>query len=136
AYGWIDSKSERIDDESRRQRWTPRRQGSNWSKMNLAIVERLIAERRMTPAGLAAYEARRPDESGYSYETALELTKDHAAVLAADPAATAFWDEATPSYRKLCANWVESAKQPVTRDRRIAQLVEDCAAGRLIKPQA
>lgn len=135
AFGWIDSKAERIDDDTRRQRWTPRRKGSVWSKINLAIIERLIAEGRMTPAGLAAYEARRPGETGYSYETALALTDEHAALLAADPAATAFWDEATPSYRKVCANWVESAKQATTRDSRMAQLVADCANGRLINSQ-
>lgn len=137
AYGWIDSKSERIDDDARRQRWTPRRKGSSWSRVNLAIVERLLAEGRMTEAGMAVYEARREGASDvYSYENPAELTPEHSAVLAAKPAAAAFWDAATPSYRKICVTWVEAAKQQQTRDRRMAQLVEDCAAGRLIKLQA
>lgn len=137
AFGWIDSKAERIDDDARRQRWTPRRRGSNWSKINVEIVERLIAEGRMTQAGLAAYEARREDRTGtYSYEAASELSAEHAALLAADPAAVAFWAEATPSYRRICVAWVCSAKQTVTRDRRMVQLADDCASGRLIKTQA
>ncbi|RTL09239.1 MAG: hypothetical protein EKK62_03285, partial [Acidimicrobiia bacterium] len=61
AYGWIDSKAERIDDDRRRQRWTPRRTGSNWSVINIAIAEDLIAQGRMMPSGLAAFEARRED---------------------------------------------------------------------------
>ncbi|WP_237566038.1 YdeI/OmpD-associated family protein [Ornithinimicrobium cerasi] len=60
CFGWIDSLSQRIDEDSRRQRWTPRRRGSTWSLVNVAHVERLLAEGLMHPAGIAAYEARRP----------------------------------------------------------------------------
>ena len=49
--------------------------------------------------------------------------------------AAAFWDGATPSYRKLATNWVLTAKQEVTRDKRMAELVDDCSNLRLIKTQ-
>lgn len=137
CWGWIDSKAERIDEDSRRQRWTPRRRGSNWSRVNIAHVERLIAEGRMQPPGLAAFEARREDRSGvYAYEAGgSELPEEYAVQLAASAAATAFWESATPSYRRLATSWVLSAKQSATRDRRMAQLVADSGAGRLIPPQ-
>ncbi len=137
CYGWIDSVSHRIDDDARRQRWTPRRPGSVWSSVNIALVERLTAEGRMQPAGLAAFERRRPARSGiYAYESvARELDPAYADVLAGSVRAIAFWHAATPSYRKLATNWVMSAKQPATRDRRMAQLVECCATGELIPPQ-
>lgn len=57
CYGWIDSLNQRIDDDTRRQRWTPRRPSSRWSATNIAHVERLRAAGLMHPAGLAAYEA-------------------------------------------------------------------------------
>lgn len=138
AFGWIDSKSERIDDDARRQRWTPRRKGSTWSNVNIEHVERLLAEGRMAPAGIVAYEARRQDRTGtYSYENATpELSTEHVTLLATDARAAAFWAEATASYRKVCVAWVCSAKQEATRNRRMAQLVDDCAHGRLIKSQA
>ncbi len=136
AYGWIDSKSERIDDDSRRQRWTPRRPGSHWSHVNVALVEQLRAEGRMTPAGMAAFEARREDRTGQaSYERESALTEAQATQLAADPRAAAFWAETTPSYRRVCTAWVTSAKREATRESRMAQLVDDCANGRLIKSQ-
>jgi uncharacterized protein YdeI (YjbR/CyaY-like superfamily) len=137
CFGWIDSVAQRIDEDSVRQRWTPRKPGSTWSSINIATVERLLAEGRMHPAGVAAYEKRRADRSGiYAYETrTLELTPAYAGRLAADAAATAFWEHATPSYRKIAVNWVMTAKQEATRDKRLAQLVEDCAAGRLIPSQ-
>lgn len=74
CFGWIDSISQSIDSDARRQRWTPRRPGSVWSAVNVAHVEHLTAEGRMHPAGLAAFERRRPDRTGvYSYERASDL---------------------------------------------------------------
>lgn len=140
CFGWIDSRAERIDEDTRRQRWTPRRPGSVWSSVNIAHVERLLAAGRMHPAGVAAYERRRPERSGvYAYETAGEpdpdVAADLAARFAADPAAAAFWAHATPSYRRIATTWVTSAKRPQTREKRLAALVVDCAAGRLIPSQ-
>ncbi|NHA68429.1 YdeI/OmpD-associated family protein [Phycicoccus flavus] len=137
CWGWIDSRAERIDEESRRQRWTPRRKGSTWSAVNVRAVEELTAEGRMQPSGLAAFAERREDRTGiYSFEQGeAALTADQEAVLRGDPAAAAFWDAATPGYRKIVAHWVQGAKQETTRVRRLATLVEDCAAGRLVKFQ-
>jgi uncharacterized protein YdeI (YjbR/CyaY-like superfamily) len=137
CWGWIDSKVERIDDDSVRQRWTPRRPGSSWSRINIATVERLIAEGRMQPSGLAVYEARKQEASGYTHEAPADvaLPEAYAEMMAADPKASAFWEIATPSYRKICIVWVLGAKQQTTRDRRMGQLLEDHAAGRLIPSQ-
>ena len=137
CWGWIDSKAQGIDEHSRRQRWTPRKATSNWSTVNINAVAELTAQGRMQPSGLAAFEKRRADRSGvYTYENAgLELEPRYAAALEADPAAAAFWAGATNGYRKIVTVWVMTAKQEKTRDARAATLVEDCAAGRMIKPQ-
>ena len=137
CWGWIDSMAQGIDEHTRRQRWTPRKPTSNWSTININAVAELTAQGRMQPSGLAAFERRREDRSGiYAYENRdRELPAHYAAQLAASPAATAFWEVATPSYRKLATNWVLTAKQEKTRDSRMAQLVGDCANGRLIPSQ-
>ena len=138
CFGWIDSKMERIDDRSNRQRWTPRKRSSTWSRVNLDLVDELTKQGRMRPAGIRAWEARREDRQAiYAYEQGGELVlpEAYAAQLAANPAAAAFWAETTPSYRKVCINWVQSAKQQATNDKRMAQLVQDSAAGRLIPSQ-
>lgn len=136
CFGWIDSTVRSIDADVRRQRWTPRTPTSNWSAINVAHVERLIAEGRMHPAGVAAYERRRPEKTSvYSYENAHDLTDAEAAALAADAAAHAFWRAATPGYRRICASWLHGAKREQTRDARLVTLVADCAAGRLISSQ-
>lgn len=91
CFGWIDSVSQRIDEDTRRQRWTPRRKGSNWSLVNVAHVERLTEAGLMHPAGLAAFEARQEQRTGiYSFEVpAGELSAADAAALAAHPVAQA-----------------------------------------------
>ncbi|MGH3705042.1 MAG: YdeI/OmpD-associated family protein [Agromyces sp.] len=134
CFGWIDSVSQRIDEDARRQRWSPRKATSIWSSVNIALVEQLTAEGRMREAGIAAYERRRDDRTGvYSHENPdQELPAEAAARLAADPAAAAFWQAATPTYRRQVTHWVLSAKQEATRERRLAQLIDDSAAGVLV----
>ncbi|MBN9223890.1 YdeI/OmpD-associated family protein [Microbacterium sp.] len=135
CFGWIDSTSRSIGGV-RAQRWSPRRPRSNWSAVNIAHVERLRAAGLMRPAGLAAFERRTPERTGvYAYENSDELTDAEASALTRDPAAAAFWEIATPGYRRICANWIHSAKREQTRTDRLATLVADCAAGRLIAPQ-
>lgn len=136
CFGWIDSVSQRIDDDSRRQRWTPRRAGSSWSAVNVAHVERLLAEGLMHPAGISAYAARTPERTGvYSYERPTGLTDEQQAALDAVPAAAAFWAQAPAGYRRAVTRWLLDAKQDATRARRLRQLVEVSAAGLLVPPQ-
>lgn len=134
CFGWIDSVAQRIDDDARRQRWTPRKASSIWSSVNIALVEKLTAEGRMREAGIAAFERRREDKSGvYSHENPDQvLPPEAAARLAANAAASAFWEAASATYRRQVTHWVLSAKQEVTRERRLAQLIDDSAAGRLV----
>ena len=131
CYGWIDSVVHSLGPDAVRQRWTPRRPGSVWSKVNVALVEQLEAAGRMQPAGRAAYERGRADRTGiYAYDQADSgsFPAAYAARLAAVPAADAFWARATASYRKQSIHWVLSAKQQPTRDRRMDQLIDSCAA--------
>jgi len=137
CFGWIDSVSQRIDDDARRQRWTPRKASSNWSAVNIALVEQLTAEGRMREPGLAAFERRRDDRSSvYSFENPpQELPPQYASPLAEDAAASAFWQAATPTYRRQVVHWILTAKQEATRERRLAQLIEDSRQGRLVPAQ-
>lgn len=138
CWGWIDSIMHRIDDDTVAQRWTPRKPASNWSKVNIELVDQLTAEGKMQPSGLAAFNNRKPDQAPYAYERdgELALPGDYDAQLRAVAAAPDFfYGRATASYRKVCINWVMSAKTEATRDKRLADLIADSVAGRLIKSQ-
>ena len=133
--GWIDGILKRIDEISHVQRFTPRRKGSNWSAVNVANVARLTAEGRMRPAGIRAFEAKTPERTGvYSYEREVEpFSADEIARFRADAAAWVDWEGRPPSYRRQVTDWVTSAKQAATRERRLSQLIEDSHAGRQIR---
>jgi len=137
CFGWIDGIRRARDLESYTIRFTPRRRGSNWSTVNLNRMEELIRDGRMHPAGLRAYEARDPAKCGvYSYEgsTVAELTPEMVARFQARGAAWSFFQAQPPGYRKLMVRWVFSAKRDETRQRRLATLIEESAAGRRISP--
>jgi uncharacterized protein YdeI (YjbR/CyaY-like superfamily) len=136
CFGWIDGVMRGIDDRRHIQRFTPRKPAGNWSAINIAKVEKLRAEGRMRPAGEAAFARRREDRSGiYSYEQGGEpvLEPEHEARFRADAAAWEYFTSRPPSYRKPALWWVISAKKPETRERRIATLIADSAAGRRLK---
>jgi len=61
CFGWVDSKMRRVDDDYYVLRYQPRKPKSNWSARNKALAERLIAEGRMRPSGLAEIEADQAD---------------------------------------------------------------------------
>jgi uncharacterized protein YdeI (YjbR/CyaY-like superfamily) len=133
--GWIDGVMRRIDDERHMQRFTPRKRGSNWSAVNIKKVAKLEAEGRMQPAGRAAFEARSEERSAiYSYEReTAKFTPEQKAQLRASPEALADFESRAPSYQRTATYWVTSAKREETRARRLAQLIEDHGAGRLLK---
>ena len=139
CFGWIDGKTQRIDERRYRQRLTPRRRNSNWSAVNIAKVAQLRAQGCMTPAGEAAFAARREDRSAvYSYERRHEAAfdADQEATFRANAPAWEWFSAQSPSYRTLATFWVASAKRPDTRARRLATLIECSADGRRVPPLA
>lgn len=133
--GWIDGVRKGIDEHRYTIRFTPRKPRSIWSAVNLARVPELTAAGRMRPAGLEAF-ARRSEvrSSVYSYEQkdAATLEAAHEQRFRADPAAWEFFRSQAPWYRRAATWWVVSAKRAQTREKRLAQLVEDSAHGRRI----
>lgn len=134
CFGWIDGVRRRVDDESYTIRFTPRRRGSTWSLVNTRRALELIEEGLMQPAGLAAFEARDPARTDeYSYENRPQgLDSPYEAQFRANAAAWAYWEAQPPHYRRGAAHWVMSAKREETRQRRLATLIADSAAGRWI----
>ena len=138
SYGWIDGHLTRRDDATYRVRFTPRRARSSWSQRNVEMAERLIADGRMRPAGLAEVERAKADgrwERAYGGSASIEVPDDLHEALAASPRAQAMWDLLTRTNRYAVLYRVHEAKRPETRARRIAQYVEMLARGDTPHPQ-
>ena len=132
CFGWIDGVRKRIDDESYTIRFTPRKASSIWSAINIARAEDLKKAGRMKAAGLWAFEQRSAARSAvYAYENAQkELPPDFEREFRANAKAWQFFEAQAPSYRRVAIYWIVSAKREETRRRRLANLIEDSAAGR------
>jgi uncharacterized protein YdeI (YjbR/CyaY-like superfamily) len=131
-FGWIDGLKRSADERSYLQRLTPRRSGSNWSARNRDHAERLIAEGRITPAGLAHVQAARAEgrwDTAYEGSATMVIPQDFLDALAARPEAEAFFQTLDrknlyPIYYRL-----QTAKRPETRVRRMQQILAQLARG-------
>ncbi len=130
CFGWIDGVRKRIDDTSYLIRFSPRRKKSIWSAVNVAKAQELIAQGRMRQLGVSVFTARSEKKTGvYSFEQVhpVELTTAEVREFKKNKAAWKYFETVAPSYRKIITYWVISARQPETRARRLAQLVQACA---------
>jgi uncharacterized protein YdeI (YjbR/CyaY-like superfamily) len=138
CHGWIDGQVQRRDERTFRQRFTPRRARSAWSKRNVAIVERLIVAGEMHEAGLAAVAAAKADgrwDAAYAGQASIEPPADLLAALAAEPRAQAMFAILTSQNRYAVLLRIDSAKRADTRARRIAQFVAMLARGETVHAQ-
>ena len=138
CYGWIDGHLTRRDNVTYCVRFTPRRARSSWSRRNVEAAERLIAEGRMQPAGLAEVERAKADgrwDRAYGGSASIEVPDDLRDGLAASPRAQAMWDVLTRTNRYAVLYRVHQAKRPETRARRIRHYVEMLARGDTPYPQ-
>ena len=133
CFGWIDGIRKSLGDDAYTIRFTPRRKGSIWSKVNVERFAALKADGQMTEAGERAYEENKHKTGLYSYEKPLaSLSADEAKAFRRHKRAWAYWESHPPGYRRLVLNWITTARKAETRARRLATLVDDCDAGRRI----
>ncbi len=125
CFGWVDSRPNVLDDERYMLMFSPRKPKSVWSKVNKARIEKLIAEGRMMPPGLAKIEAAKQDGSWSSIDAVEELIipDDLQMALAANPTAEQYFMAFPPSSKKIILGWIASAKRPETRAKRIEDSV-------------
>lgn len=136
CFGWIDGVRKRVDEHSYTIRFTPRKATSVWSAVNIAKVERLRAQGRMTPAGEAAYARRTASRSviyAYEQQAMATLSADELRAFRRRKRAWQFFEATPTGYRKVMLHWVTAAKRAETRAARFARLVEACAAGHRLR---
>jgi uncharacterized protein YdeI (YjbR/CyaY-like superfamily) len=138
CHGWIDGQSRRRDETTYRQRFTPRRKRSAWSKRNTRLADRLRAEGRMHPAGHAEVERAKADgrwDAAYAGPASIEVPPDLAEALAAAPKAQAMFETLNGQNRYAVLYRVVTAKRADTRARRIQEFVAMLARGETVYPQ-
>jgi uncharacterized protein YdeI (YjbR/CyaY-like superfamily) len=135
CYGWIDGIRKSLGAERYTIRFTPRRNGSKWSAVNIRLMAALEAAGRMTDSGRAAFEVRPhktgPLANGYTAQKKnAELDATRLREFRKHKKAWEFFGAQPPGYRRSMAWWVMQAKQEETRARRLAKLIELSEAGK------
>jgi uncharacterized protein YdeI (YjbR/CyaY-like superfamily) len=133
CFGWIDGQMKKFDELSYIQKFTPRRTQSTWSKRNRNNVERLINEKRMTPAGLKQIEDAKKDgrwDAAYDSPKDMQIPYDFLRALRRNTKAYAFFKTLNKANTYAIAWRLQTAKKPETRARRMQALVEMLAQGK------
>lgn len=127
CFGWIDGQVKSVDETWYRQRWTPRRARSPWSKRNVGYVAKLIESGAMRPAGLAEVERAKADgrwDAAYDGPKDMKIPPDLQAEFDKDPELRAFYDSLNSTNRYGVLYRLQDAKRPETRARRLEQFLD------------
>ena len=137
CFGWIDGQKQARDELSWLQKFTPRRAGSSWSKVNTGHVQRLIKTARMTPAGLEVVEAARADgrwQAAYDSPRAAAPPEDFLQALEANNNAKAVFATLNKANVYAIVYRLQTARKPETRERRLRQILEMLGRGERFHP--
>lgn len=135
CFGWIDGIRKSIDDKSYCIRFTPRKPNSIWSAINIRKAEELTKKKLMFPAGIEAFLRRTENKSRiYAYEKEAEILPDSfMKIFMVNKKAWKNFQSMAPWYQRTVIHWVISAKQEITKKKRLEELIKDSEAGRKIK---
>jgi uncharacterized protein YdeI (YjbR/CyaY-like superfamily) len=137
CYGWIDSRKEKLDDQSWVQRFGPRGKNSIWSQVNKEKVERLTLEGRMKPAGLQAVETAKQNgrwEAAYEPQSRSSLPAELEAAFAEHPRAREFYETLDSQNKYAFAFRIHNAKKPETRRKKAEEFIRMLENGEKIYP--
>ncbi len=132
CFGWIDSTVKRINDEKRKQYFTPRKPKSVWSKLNKTYIEQLLADDLMHTAGLKSIEIGKANGSWDALNDIDNevIPNDLMTAFKANKQAFENYENFATSYRKGYLYWLFNAKREATRQKRITEIIQLCAANK------
>lgn len=128
CFGWVDSIIRRLDEARYARKFTPRKANSRWSTANRRRYADLQARGLLIPSGLrrppTALSGDAPRPSASAVPQYIEQA------LGASPSAWRYFEQLAPSYRRTYIAWIDSAKQPETKERRLREAIDLLAAGK------
>jgi uncharacterized protein YdeI (YjbR/CyaY-like superfamily) len=134
AFGWIDSKARKLDEDRTMLWMSPRKSGSAWSRPNKGRIERLEGAGLMAPAGRLAVDAAKQDGSWTRLDPVWDLVvpDDLESAFEAHPGSRAQWDAFPVSARRASLSWIVEARTDATRRKRVEATASEAAAGRRV----
>jgi uncharacterized protein YdeI (YjbR/CyaY-like superfamily) len=137
CHGWIDGQLDSFDGDYWLIRFTPRQSASQWSEINRARAQELVALGRMRPAGVKEMERAKKDgrwDAAYAGQSKAQVPDDLARALAKSKKAKAFFETLDSKNRFSILYRVHSAKKPEARAARIEKFVAMLVEGETLYP--
>lgn len=139
CYGWIDTRTQRLDEDRTMLLVSPRKPGSTWSASNKKRVTKLEHAGLMTSVGRAKIDDAKRDGSWEFLDDIenLVIPKDLSDALKKNEAARKEFDSFSKSAKKVILLWIKRAKRNETRAKRVGETVRLAAQGlRAAHPEA
>jgi uncharacterized protein YdeI (YjbR/CyaY-like superfamily) len=130
CFGWIDSTIRTVDAQRYAHMFTPRRNHTNWSELNKRRVEKLIADGRMTPIGLAKYQFDPTVAATPRADLPVLMPDFFDKALKRNAKACSAFEALARTYKRQYIDWLNSAKREETRTRRLQDALAMLIAGR------
>ena len=134
CYGWVDSIIKKLDETKYARKFTPRKDDSQWSPSNIKRVKKLLKEGLMTEHGLrkikAAKRSGKWDDPAQRPELSFAMPAKFAEALEKNKPARETFEKLAPTYQKQYLGWIEVAKRPETRQKRIAESIRLLSEGK------
>lgn len=136
CFGWIDSVKYKRDHESAYQMFTPRKPKSNWSKLNKERVERMSNAGLMTLAGQKLIDIAKQIGTWDALNDIDNETipEDLEKAFKNNKSAKINFEAFSSSSKKIILSWIQSAKRPETRAKRILATVNAAEENKKIFP--
>lgn len=129
CFGWVDSIIKKIDEEKFARKFTPRTSKSTWSEANKKRAEKMIAEGKMTEAGLKGIREAKINGEWFKtpvslrYKEKLEIPQYLKDALTANKKALDNFNKLAECYKRNFVGWIDSAKKEETRKRRLTEAI-------------
>ena len=125
CYGWVDTRTNRLDDDRTMLLVAPRKPGSTWSASNKKRVAKLVKAKLMTQAGKAKVDAAKKDGSWTFLDDVEKLIvpDDLARAFAKNKRAKKNFDAFNGAAKKVILLWIKTAKREETRVKRVSETV-------------
>lgn len=122
CFGWIDTTVKRLDEDRYRRCFVKRNNNCKWSKNTVKYAKELIKKGKMEPEGLKYYKIGLKNTIYRNMPKNLKTPKDLLEKLMKNKKAQENFNNLAPSYKRQYLIWIERAKRPETRQKRIKEV--------------
>jgi uncharacterized protein YdeI (YjbR/CyaY-like superfamily) len=127
CFGWIDSNVQKIDEEKYAQKFTPRNSNSQWSKLNISRMKKLIAEGKMTKIGFEKIDPKLLNDKKQLQDIPekeeLIIPAKLSDAFKVNKVAWENFNKLAPSYKRLYVLWIMDAKKEETFQKRVKEAI-------------